>query len=217
VIQTHSPCVFFALGTVHACSIHSLHHHRRRKAPTSTTPFVCACASLLARTMPLPARALFARRPDTCLLVPCLCHVRSVCTRLPRHRATHLPTPCACPTLLVVLAMYVMPALFCGHYYCMCRNTLTIPHALSLSLFCPTLTVCPITRLTHAWRGPPLRACHAYICVHVYVCVSVCVRACVYVRVGLGVFACVCTCVSLCACVCVIARACVRLRVCVRA
>ena len=61
-----------------ACSTHSLHHHRRRQIPTSTTPFVCTCASLLARTMPLPARALFSRRPDTCLLVPCLCRVRSV-------------------------------------------------------------------------------------------------------------------------------------------
>jgi len=76
------------------CSTHSLHHHRRFQTQTSTPPFVCACASLLARTMPLLARAHFAPKPDTCLFVPCLCCVRPVCTRLPRHyfgRSTHKP------------------------------------------------------------------------------------------------------------------------------
>ena len=173
MIQTHSPCAFFALGTVHACSTHSLHCHRRSQNPTSTTPFVCACASLLARTMPLPARALFARRSLSALALPML---RAFCLHAfvtSLLRAIHMPTPCACSTLHIVLAMYVMPAFFSGCYYCMCRNTLTTPHALSLPLFCPTLTVCPITRLTHAWRGPPLRACHVYIRVQVYVCVSV--------------------------------------------
>jgi len=165
------------------------------------------------------SRALFARRPDTCLLVPCLCRVRSVCTRLPRHWMTHLPTPCACPTLLIVLAMYVMPALFSGCYYCMCGNTPTKPHALSLSLFCPTLTVSVPHYQAHArveGSSPPRVSCvYLRACVCVREChVNFCVRACVHVRVCLGVFACVCTCgvcvrVCVCNCTCVRASACV--------
>jgi len=175
VIQTQSPCAFFALGTVHACSTHSLHRHRRSQTPTSTTPFVCACAFLLARTIfptccACPFCAQARHLPARALPMPRAFCLHAFATSL--LRAAHLPTPCACPTLLIVLAMYVVPAVFGGCYYCMCGNTLTIPHAVSLSLFCPTLTVCPITRLTHAWRGPPLRACHVYIRVHVYVCVT---------------------------------------------
>ena len=101
------------------------------------------------------------------------------------------------------LAMYVMPAVFGGSYHCMCGNTLTIPHAPSFSVFCPTPTVCPLTRLTHAWRGPPLHACH--VCIRVHACVRVrvmCVSACVV---------CVCACASVWACL----RACVRVRICV--
>jgi len=126
----------------------------RAPCPYLRVPFLCA-GPTLARALPMP-RAFCLHAFAMSLL-----------------RATHLPTPCACPTLLIELAMYVMPAVFDGCYYCIFGNTLTIPHALSLSLFCPTLTVCPIIRLTHAWRGPALRTCHVYICVHVYVCVSV--------------------------------------------
>jgi len=115
------------------------------------------------------------QRPLCARVLPCLhalCpYLRVLFLRL--LQATHVQTHYACPTLLIVLAMYVIPAVFSGCYYCICGNTLTTPHALSLSLFCPTLTVCPISRLTHAWRGPPLRACHVYIRVQVYVCVSV--------------------------------------------
>jgi len=81
----------------------------------------------------------------------------------------------------------------------------------SLSLFCPTSTVSPLTRLTQAGRGTPLRVCHVCICVRVCVCachVCVCMRACVCVRVYFSVCACVCTCVCL--------RACVRVCLCVR-
>jgi len=63
----------------------TLYHHNRHQKLTSTTPFVCACASSMASTMPQPAHALFARMPDTCLLMPCRCRVPSVHTRLPRH------------------------------------------------------------------------------------------------------------------------------------
>jgi len=133
-------------------------------------------------------------------------------------RLTHLPTPCACPTLLIVLATYFMPAVFGGCYYCMCGNTVTIPHALSLSLFCPT--PCLPHYQAHArveGSSPPRVSCvypRADVCVRE--ChVSVCVRACVYVRVCLGVFACVCTCASLRACVCVYLRVHVCVCVCV--
>jgi len=120
-------------------------------------------------------------------------------------RATHLPTPCACPTLLIVLVMYVIPAVVSGCYYCMCGSTLTISLALSLSLFCPSLNVCPITRLMYAWRGPPLR-----------VCVRVCVYTCACVRAS----ACVCACLNaMCQCACTYAgvyqRAGGRVSVCV--
>jgi len=156
-----------------ACSTHSLHHHRRRQIPTSTTPFVCTCASLLARTMPLPARALFSRRPDTCLLVPCLCRVRSVA------RVCHVITSGDPHTNLLRVSCsahctcYLRHACCFGCYHCRCGNTLIIPHALSLSLFCQTSTIFPMTRLKHAWRVPRLRTCHVYIRVHVYVCVRV--------------------------------------------
>jgi len=39
------------------------------------------------------------------------------------------------------LAMYVMPSIISGGYHCMCANTLTTPHALSLFFFIPTPTV----------------------------------------------------------------------------
>jgi len=105
-------------------------------------------------------------------------------------------------------ALYVTPPVFGACYRCMCGNTLTMPHTPSLSLFRPTSTVSPLTRLTHAGRGTPLhhvscvcpRACGG-------MCVSACVCACVCVRICFGVRACVC----LRACV----RVCLRVRVCV--
>jgi len=134
-----------------------------------------------------------------------------------------------------------MPAVFGGCYHCMCGNTLTIPHAPSLCLFCPTSTFSPLTTLTHAGRGFPLRLCHVcvgvrecvcvrvmcvsacvrvFACEFVLVCVRACVRVCVYVRVCMCV--CVCVCASVCVrvrarmpCVCVRAR--MRVRVSVRA
>ena len=79
MIQTQSPCVFFALGTVHACSTHSLNCHRCSQNPTSTMPFVCACASLLARTMTL--RVPFLRTGQT---LACLCLAYVVCVLFAR-------------------------------------------------------------------------------------------------------------------------------------
>jgi len=128
-------------------------HH----SPTCACPFCAQARHLPARALPKPhAFCLHAFATSLLWLI-------------------HIPTPCACPTLLIVLAMYVMPTVFCAYYHCMCGNTFTIQHAFFflLSLSYPTSTVCPITRPTHAWRGPPLRACHVYIHAHVYVCVCV--------------------------------------------
>jgi len=130
--------------------------------------------------------------------------------------------------------MYVMPAVFGGCYHCVCGNTLTIPHAPSLSLFWPTSTVCPLTRPTHTWKGPPLLAC--LVCIRVHVCVSVsvtsvsacgrvcacafvwaCLRACVHVQVCVRVCVCTCACVRASACVCVYMHVCGCVCACVRA
>jgi len=83
------------------------------------------------------------------------------------------------------------------------------------SLFCPTCTVSPLTRLTRTRRGTSLSACHGCICVRVCVCVLgcvhvMCVSTCVCVRVCFGVCAFVCTCVCLRTCV----RVCLRVRAC---
>ena len=79
-----------------------------------------------------------------------------------------------------------------------------------------------LTRLTHAGRGPPLRASHVCICVHVCACVRVvCVPVCVHVCACEFVWVCVRARVRVClrACVCMFLRARVHLRVslCVRA
>ena len=112
-------------------------------------------------------------------------------------------------------ARCVMSAVLGGCYCGMCRNTLTIPHGPSLSLFCPTFTLSPLPRPTHAGRGNPLRVCH--VCIRVRVCVrtrGMCVSVCVLVRACEFVLVCVRVCV-LGVCVRVSARACacVRLRV----
>jgi len=111
-------------------------------------------------------------------------------------------------------ALCVMPTVFGGFYGGMCRNTLTIPHGPSLSLFCPTSTLSPLLRPKHAGRGNPLRVCPVCIRVHVCVCtrgmcVSVCVRVCARV--------CFCVCAYLCVCVhlCLHVRVCVYVYVCV--
>jgi len=52
VIQTQSPCEFFALGTVHACSTHSQQLHGRCQNSTSTIPFVCSVLPCLRAPCP---------------------------------------------------------------------------------------------------------------------------------------------------------------------
>ena len=177
MIQTQSPCVFFVVVVVHACSTHNQHHHRRRQNLMSTTSFVCACTSLFARTMSLPACALLVRRPNTCLLVPCLCHMCSVCTRLPCHyfrRPTYQP-----PARVLLCSLYLLCtscplfAVVVIQASTICAEILSLYPMPFLSLSTVQPPVCPTTRLTHAWRGPPLRACHVYIRVQMYVCVSV--------------------------------------------
>jgi len=104
--------------------------------------------------------------------------------------------------------------------HCMCGNTFTIPHALSLSLFCPTPCLPHYQAHARVEGSSPRRMPCVYLRADVCVreChVSVCVRACVCVRVCLGVFACLCTCAILraCVCVCLRVRACVCVCVCV--
>jgi len=171
--------------------------------------------SLLPREMPLPSHALCARMPVSS----------------PRLVA-HAPALC------------VMPAVFGGCYCGMCRNTLTIPHGPSHSLFCPP-------PLSPPFPGPRTRggvfpsvcvmhvrvcACTRDMCVpvcvrvcaceFVLVCVRACVHVCVSVRVCLRVRVRVCCCVCAYSCanaVCLFActyvraciRACVRVSVCV--
>jgi len=171
--------------------------------------------------MPLPARALFARRPDTCLLVPCLCRVRSVCTRLPRHyfwRSTYQPLASVllCPLYLLctsyplfsvvvitvgaeILSLYPMPFL-------------------SLSLAQPPLSSPLPGSRTRGGVLPSARVMCISACMCMCSCVSceclragVCVRARLFGRVCVRVY----VCESGCVCVCVLARACVRLHVCV--
>jgi len=113
------------------------------------------------------------------------------------------------PRLIVhTPALCIMPTIFGGCYCGTCGNTLTIPHGSSLSLFCPTSTLSPLTRPTHAERGNPLRVCH--VCIRVRVCVctpGMCVSVCVRVCACKFILVCVRTCVSAW-CVCV--RVCLR-------
>ena len=92
---------------------------------------------------------------------------------------------------------------------------------LSMIVICPTSTICPLARLTHAWGVLPFaRVMCVSVCMCVCACASceclragVCVRARLFGRVCVRVY----VCESVCVCVCVLARACVRLHVCVRA
>jgi len=99
-----------------------------------------------------------------------------------------------------------------------CAEILSLYPMPFLSLSSAQPPVCPTTRLTHALRGPPLGACHVYICVQMCVCVSVmwvsaCGRVCACAFVWACLRACVrvrfCVLVCVCACVCVRASACV--------
>ena len=130
--------------------------------------------------------------------------------------APHLPTPCACPTLLIVLAIC--------HARCFQRLLLLYVRKYSHYTSCPFfLSLLPNPHCLPHYQArarvegsSPLRVSCVYprACVCACEChVSVCVRACVCVRVCLGVFACVCTCTSPRACVCVYLR--VRVCVCV--
>ena len=103
-----------------------------------------------------------------------------------------------------------MPTVFGGCYLCMCGNTLTVPHAPSLCLFCPTSTVSPLTMLTHAGEDSPsacvmcasarVSACACVSCVYLRACV--CVRASLFwsTRVRVRICVCVSACVRACEC-----------------
>ena len=160
----------------------------------------------------------------------------TICTAL-LHEYMHVPCTrqldraCPCPVSHACLQQQINHC--CCH--CMCGNTFTIPHAPSLSLFCPTSTLSPLARLTREGRSTSLRARHVCIyvraCVrvrvrvrvrHVSACVRACALACVHACVRVRVCVCVCACVHARACMrvrarmpCVCVRACVRVSVCV--
>ena len=109
-------------------------------------------------------------RVSTLLIVHGLINIPCNANDVHRARLPHTCMRQAHSSLIThALAMYVMPAVFGGSCHCMCGNTLTIPHAPSLSVFCPTLTVCllPDSRT----RGGVLLSTRV-------MCVSACMRVC---------------------------------------
>jgi len=161
---------------------------------------------------------------------PCmLCPVHCACSSALPHSACTCSVHCRCLHLLCpyMRALCHCPCTPCvRHVYCFrCLVLLYVrkyshytPRSFSLCRLCPTSTVPRLTRLTHAGRGTPLRACH--ICLRACVClrawyVCVCVRACVYVRACACVFGLVCVCVCTCVCLRAGVHVCLRVRVCV--
>jgi len=83
VIHKKSPCACLALFIVQVYINTSCNTIDVDKARRLQSPLCARIVSLLACAMPLPARALRARMPDTCLHVPCPClRVRCACTCL---------------------------------------------------------------------------------------------------------------------------------------
>jgi len=154
----------------------------------------------------MPLRRQSPKQPFVCSYVLLAASQNAPTCACPSCARVRPETHCACTCPMR------LPAVFGGCYCGMCRNTLTIPHGPSLSLFCPIFTLSPLPRPTHAGRGNFLQACH--VCIRVRVCVCtrgmcVCVCACVCVRVLMCVCAYECVCVRLCL------RVCVRVYVCV--
>ena len=134
------------------CSLLMLSKGRTSLARDNTPGDPCACFALC--TVHVASPSLIAHAPALYVALACACHA-----------------PTSAPLVIAhAPALYVMPAVFGGCCHCICRNTLTIPHAPSLSFFFPTSTVSPLTRLTRALTrsgGTPLRACH--VCIRVRV------------------------------------------------
>jgi len=207
----------------------------RASCPTCACPLRAQARHLPARALPMP-RAFYLRAFATSLLraihiqTLCACPTLLIvhgCMNIPcntndvhKARLRHTCMRHAHSRLIAhALAIYVMSAVFGSCYRC--AEILSLYPTPSLFLL-PNLHPLPLTRLTHAGRGPPLCACHVYIRVHVCVCVRVmCVSACVRVCACEFVWVCVRARVRVClrACVCMFLRARVHLRVslCVRA
>jgi hypothetical protein len=166
----------------------------------------CACFALC--TVHVPPPFLIPHAPALYIVVTCTCHS---------------PT-CAPVVIAHAQALYVMPAVFSACYRCMCGNTVTIPHAPSLSVVYAQPQPSPALRGSHTRGGelPSARvmSIRVRVCVCVRgMCVSACVRVCMCVCVRACLLWCVCVrvfvCTSACGCACVSARACVRQHVCV--
>jgi len=159
-------------------------------------------------TVHVPRPFLIPHAPALYIVVACTCHAPTCAPFVNAHAQ----------------ALYAMPAVFGACYRCMCGNTLTIPHAPSLSVACAQPPPSPTLPGSHTREGelPSARVMSIRVCGCVCVrgmWVSACVRVCMCVCVRACLFWCVCVrvyvCVSACRCACVSARACVHLRVCV--
>jgi len=222
---------------VSVCFLACAHH-----VPTCACPFRAQAQHLPARALPMQRtsclhtfamsllQAIHIQNPCACptlLIVHGLINIPCNANDVHRARLPHTCMRQAHSSLIThTLAMYVMPAVFGGSCHCMCGNTLTIPHAPSLSVFCPTLTVCPLPdSRTRGGVFLSTRVMCVSACTCVYACVScVCLRACVCVCLRLRVCACVCGCAcanAMCLRACTYAgvchgqRACVRVSVCI--
>jgi len=196
VIKTQILFMFFALGTVPACSTHSLYGHRRSQNLMCARVLPCLRATypylrvtilrvgltLACLCLAYAASVLFAR----------VCHVIISGARVLLYSLYLLCT--SCPLFLVVVIT-------------VCAEIISLYPTpfLSFPFAQPSLSAHDQAHTLVEGSSPPRLSCvypRAYVCVREYH-VSVCVQACVYVRVCLGVFACVCTCASLCESVCV--------------
>ena len=149
------------------------------------------CVFFALCTVHVPPPFLIPHAPALYIVVACTCHS---------------PT-CAPVVIAHSQALYVMPPVFSACYRCMCGNTVTIPHAPSLSVVYAQPQSSSVLRSSHTRGGELPSARVMSIRVRVCVCVrGMCVSACVRV--------CTCVCVRVCLLWCV--RACVRVYLCVR-
>ena len=104
--------------------------------------------------------------PVHCAYSSVLPHSSYACTCSVHCRCLHLPCPYICALCHCQCTSSVRHA-------CCFRRLLSLyvrkflhytPCSFSFSRLCPTSTVPRLTRLTHAGRGTPLRACHFYVC-----------------------------------------------------
>jgi hypothetical protein len=153
-----------------ACTATDVAKPRRQQRPLCARVITCL-------RVPCPyLRVPFLRAGPT---LACSCLAYAACVLFARIatsllRATHYQ-PLARALLCSLYLLCTSCPLFSVVVITICAEILSLYPMPFLSLSSDQLSLSAITRLTHAWRGPPLRAGHAsvYIRVQVYVCVSV--------------------------------------------